>query len=688
MFNLIANTLALSTISPAETGIIITLVVIILIAAVAYVYNYRCQLRVFFYMDTQGSVYNSKGLEIYLKHRRRRLKKVSLVVVDLKNIEFLYQNYSRKNFLVTSICDILLKGMTNVETLARVEFGKYICVYSEKSKSEIRDNCQELCKRFNDHIFEDYGKFNFDIDFAVYEDPDLRNPKAAIAEALAILRFSNVREGNIRYYSEEVDKSVKNLERINELKQAALDNKQFVSYIQPKVDFRTGRVVGGEILVRWIDENHNILFSPAEFIPLFEENGFIKEIDLLMFKNACELSRLMVGRGYNDIVISVNISKVLFNQSNFVEIITKICNEVGASPRNIELEITETTIMKDFQFISNCIMDLRGKGFKVAMDDFGQEYSSLSSLSNNPFDTIKLDQIFFKNRLSTEKSRYIVKNILDMLAKLKFEIVCEGVEDQATLDVLSQINRDIIIQGFCYSRPIQVNQFEAFASTTFKMDYPEIIDYKEEASKKESEVKSANSEIESLKQQMDEMKELFKKNLEEQRAAAQRQSDDMHRRDYYRGDSYYDPRDREIDELRRELEYARYRGRDSYDENYRRSQEDQKYHDIRREIDELKKTQEAAEKDQLQQKLEAERKERELLLKRIVKLETLKKLKEKKKATINQKEDSLIEANKEESELEEIVDEIDNAILQEEIDDVSLEEIDAIADMDEEDKNE
>lgn len=621
MTKLYAINIALGTVSPAEIGIVVTTVAIILIGIALYVYNYRAQLKVFFYMDTQGSVYNSKGLEIYLKRNKRRLKSPTIVVVNLKNIDFLYQNYQKKTYLVTSICDTLLKGMTKIETVARIELGKYICIYSSKERQEIKDNCLKLQEKLNDFDFDNYGKFNFDIEFAIYENPDLSNPKNIISKSLAVLQFSTIREGNIKYYSNEVDLSVKRLETINETKNSALEKKQFVSYIQPKVDFRTGKVIGGEILARWIDENHNILYNPKDFIPLFEQNGFIKELDLLMFKNACILVQTMVNRGFPDIVISVNISKVLFTQTDFVDMITKVCFENGASPKNIEIEITETTIMKDFQHISNCIMELRSKGFKVAMDDFGEEYSSLGSLANNPFDTIKVDQIFFKNKLSTEKSRYIVKNLLDMLTKLKINIVCEGVEDQTTLDILSQINRDIVIQGYCYSMPITINQFEAFAATTFKMDYPEIIDYKQEAMNKESEVKSANSEIEMLKQQMIEMKEMFTKNLEEQRAVKEqqevlelrRQLDEYRRRD----SAYYDPRDREIEELRRELEYQKHR-RSYYHE------EDDKYDDMRREIDELKKSRENSQKNDLEEKLESERKEREILLKRLERLEAAK----------------------------------------------------------------
>lgn len=588
----------ISTISSVEIGIVIAIVVIILIATALYVYNYRCQLRVFLYMDTQGSVYNRKGLEIYLKRNKKKLKTSSLVVINIKNLEHLYQNYPKKNTLITEICDMFLQGMSNVETVARIEFSRFICLFEETDRDKLKEKCISLEEKFNEFEFENYGKFKFEMRFGIYENADLSNPKIAVERTIEILRYSNEKEGNIKYYSDDVDIGISKVELLNKEKNDALGNGSFASYIQPKVDFKTGKIVGGEILVRWLDENNKVKYLPSDFIPTFEQNGFIRDIDILMFKNACTLVNTLVNKGYNDIVISVNISNLLFKQPDFVDNIYNITTELGTNPRNLELEITEKTFMKDFVQSSSIISSLKSKGFNVSMDDFGQEYSSLGSLANNPFDTIKLDQIFFKNRLSTEKSKYIITNIITMLEKLNFKIVCEGVEDDSTLEILSQINRNIIIQGYCYAMPMSLSDFEMFINTVFPMNYAEIVDYKEEVKKKVIEVNTANNEIEVLKQQMVEMKELFQKNLEEQRAAIRNSKDN---RNYY-DDNYYNG-------------YRDYRLNREMDR-----MEDEKY-GIKRELDELRKAKADAEKSALEARLDAERHEREILLKRLEKLE-------------------------------------------------------------------
>ena len=157
-------------------------------------------------------------------------------------------------------------------------------------------------------------------------------------------------------------------------------------------------------------------------------------------------------------------------------------------------------------------------GFHLAMDDFGKEYSSLGSLADNPFDTIKMDMVFFKNGLSTEKEKTIAKNVINLLNKLNVNVVCEGISNKDTLDILATISRDVIIQGYCFSKPIPKNNFEAFLQTVFTLDYPDIPQQKvvvakphggqapaQEAVQAQADV--SPSELELIKMQLDQMRQ-------------------------------------------------------------------------------------------------------------------------------------------------------------------------------------
>lgn len=526
-YSILMNDLnVLSVLTPLEVGILVVLGIIVLIAFLAFRANYRAQMGVSAYIDTETDVYNQNGLGIYLTKRRKKVSNPTLVVVHIKNLGLSYNEYHKKNKLMISLADTLLKGLTKIETLGRIEFDKFAILYENRTKEEIKGQCLDIKERLNDLYFDSYGRYNFVVEFGVYENAPLDKAKETIILASMISQYSSVCDNNIYYYSNDVTEAVELQKTMNELKNSALDEGKFVSYIQPKVSFKTGKVIGGEILVRWVDSNQQPIYYPGQFIPLFESNGFIKEIDLLMLKNACKLAQTLINNGYPDIVISLNFSKIDFTANGFIREALNIISQYSVLPRNIEIEITESAIIDNSQLISNAIMQLRQAGLRISMDDFGKDNSSLGSLSTNPFDTIKIDGIFFKNKLSTEKDKTIIENILNMLSKLKYEIVCECIEDKQTLDVLATINQDFIIQGNYISKPIPLNMFEAFVSSKFEFDYESLedeeeLDEEEEKSTKKSKntKKQSDGEISELRQQIQDMQKI----IEDQRIQAYEQ---------------------------------------------------------------------------------------------------------------------------------------------------------------------
>lgn len=517
--------IVLSALTPLEVSILIVLGIIVLVAFLAFRANYRAQMGVSGYIDTETDVYNQNGLGIYFKKHRKKVSNPTIVVVHIKNLGLLYKEYHNKEKLMMTLADTLLKGLTSVETLGRIEFDKFLIFYDDRTKDDIKKQCAEIKERLSDIYLESYGRYNFVVDFGLYENAPLNKPKQTILLAAMISQYSSISDNDIYYYSNDVSEAVELQQRINELKNSALAEGKFVSYIQPKVSFKTGKVIGGEILTRWVDSNQQPIYYPNQFIPLFESNGFIKEIDLLMLKNACKLAQTLVSNGNNDIIISLNFSKVDFTSSGFIRDVLNIISQYSISPKNIEIEITESAIIDNSQFISNSIMQLRQAGLRISMDDFGKDNSSLGSLSTNPFDTIKIDGIFFKNKLSTEKDKTIIENILNMLSKLKYEIVCECIEDKQTLDVLATINQDFIIQGNYISKPIPLNMFEAFVSSKFEFEYEpldeeEELDEEDKTNKKSKKSKNqSDGEIGELKQQIQDMQKI----IENQRIQAYEQ---------------------------------------------------------------------------------------------------------------------------------------------------------------------
>ena len=568
---------------PAQIALTIAMVVFVVIALIAFRINERIQIRVSLLMDAETRTFNRNGFAKYLKKRHKKFSNPSIINVKIVNLAYLYTNYAKKDDMMLLIANTMLKGLSARETLGRVEFNEFLLVLDNLSKDELRDKCKEIGNRLTELYFENYGIYNFKLEFAIYETPNIAEYQATIDKTLAIIPYSDIRQGNIWYYSQVVEDTLTKFKNVNELKQSALEAKQFQAYVQPKVDYKTGEVCGGEILCRWVDENHTVVFYPDDFIPLFERNGFIKKLDFEMFDQACNFAQTLKQKGYN-IILSVNISKINFDSPTFIDDITKIIQKYpGITPSDLEIEITESANMEGSQHLSSLIMSLRQLGYKLAMDDFGKDYSTLGSLVNCPYDAIKMDMFFFRNRLSTEKEKDIAVNVLKLLSKLNVEIVCEGIEDENTINVLGQVTHDFIIQGYYISKPIPIYQFEQFLGTHYDFVYPEIKEFevteannveepKENTEDSETVIpepqvqqpiinvnsKLDNSEITELRRQLEDMRDLMAAN---QRA----QEEEKH--------------NRELEELRREIARLKAEPEDNNDDEISR---------MRKELEELR----------------------------------------------------------------------------------------------------
>ncbi|MDE6407845.1 MAG: EAL domain-containing protein [Anaeroplasmataceae bacterium] len=536
--------------------ILLILIIVLIVAIIAYRFNHRKQTKASQYMDNECMIYNKKGIIKFLSRKGGKFTNPTVVVVEIRNLSYLYINYAKRNKLLYQISDHLTKGLTKRETISRIEFDKFLIVFNDRSKEEVKAQCQIMEKRLDEMTIDGYGMYDFYVYYGIYEQAPLDDPELVYVAA-AITTFSKLIEDNNQYfYTGEVRDILNKFRRMNSEKDVDFEQNRFVPYIQPKVDLSTGKVVGGEILCRWMDDSNGFKFSPADFIPIFEKTGFIRFIDEAMLKAACQFMQTLIQRGRSDLVISVNLSRILFMTPNFENRIMEIVNQYQISPKNIELEISEDTFMDNTQYISGVIMRLRQFGFTLSMDDFGKEHSSMDYISTKPFDVVKLDLLFFKNRLSTEKDLAIVKNMLDMLSKLNYVMVCEGVSDRQTLEALAAIRRDVIVQGYVISQPIPLPQFEAFAGTIFDFKLPPLESEVEEDSDEDADDKDKklngtdtvettvlttpnggtsinisglggttvvpehDKELEEMRRQMDEMRHQFQLTLEEQKRLA------------------------------------------------------------------------------------------------------------------------------------------------------------------------
>lgn len=237
----------------------------------------------------------------------------------------------------------------------------------------------------------------------------------------------------------------------------ALDNHEFVAYYQPQYDHLTGDMVGAEALCRWIKSDGSMV-SPGIFIPIFEKNGFIYNLDKYMWETAFSTIRKWLDDDMDPVPISVNISRVSIMRGDFVEVIEDLRMRYMIPPEYLHFEVTESAYSDSQSMIINRINMIRAMGFKVAMDDFGSGYSSLNTLKDVPIDILKLDMGFLRGS-NVERGERILEDVIRMVSNLNLELVSEGVETREQADFLTALGCNVI-QGYYYARPMPQKEFE------------------------------------------------------------------------------------------------------------------------------------------------------------------------------------------------------------------------------------
>ena len=242
--------------------------------------------------------------------------------------------------------------------------------------------------------------------------------------------------------------------------QSALEQEEFLLYLQPKVNLQTGRIDGAEALVRWQPADRAMIY-PAQFIPLFEENGFCVQLDLYMVERVCKVLRAWMDAGITPVVISVNQTKSLFVKEDYVDRLLAITEKYHISPRYIVLEILEGLAFKHISALTHTIQALNHAGFLVSMDDFGSGYSSLNTLGKLEINELKLDRGFLMDVVNDPDGSQseVLASVLVLAKKLGIKTVAEGVETKESEDVIRSMSCDYG-QGYYYSKPIPVAEFQ------------------------------------------------------------------------------------------------------------------------------------------------------------------------------------------------------------------------------------
>jgi EAL domain-containing protein (putative c-di-GMP-specific phosphodiesterase class I) len=263
-----------------------------------------------------------------------------------------------------------------------------------------------------------------------------------------------------------------------QMRKASIFDELIIHY-QPQVDLKYGSLVGTEALLRWGHPKFGLI-PPGKFIPVAERTGLIRPIGTWVLREVCRQAATWQRAGYPPIMVGVNVSAEQFAEPDFVQTVIKILRENNLEPRWLELELTESLMLSDFEMTARHLSDLKQLGVSIALDDFGVGHAVLSHLQRLPIDNLKIDRSFISDvaLLSDEQSQHsidLIQTILTLARKLRMRTVIEGIETQAQADLARHLNGDWA-QGFWFGRPMPVQQFEQLFQHTLETRHTEPVD--------------------------------------------------------------------------------------------------------------------------------------------------------------------------------------------------------------------
>lgn len=397
-----------------------------------------------------------------IRSAERYKRKLAVLYLDLDGFKHINDSLGHPagDKLLQSVAKRLVDCVRRSDIVSRQGGDEFVVLLSEEEHSE---DAAVVVRRMLQAVGEPHSVDQHDlhvtscVGVSVYPNDGL-DAETLIKNADTAM-YQAKENGNQTYQFFKPAMNVRAVERqgLEEGLGRALERNEFTLHYQPKINLRTGEPNGGEALLRWTHPQRGSV-SPAQFIPVAEDCGLILPIGNWVLREACRQAQVWVNAGLPLGTIAVNISAIQLRNKDFLDGVFEILNDTGLDPRFLELELTETVLMRHAESTVSILEALRARGVQIAIDDFGTGYSSLSYLSKFPIDALKIDQSFIRQITTVPDETIIVKAVIGMSRSLKLRVVAEGVETQEQLAFLQAHECDEA-QGYYFSRPVPSNQF-------------------------------------------------------------------------------------------------------------------------------------------------------------------------------------------------------------------------------------
>lgn len=438
----------------------VILICILVMANIIFLYYNVRRRQELFRLAYKDSITGGDNFSNF-KEKAKKYENTEGYVIALDISEFKLVNNvcgnARGDEVLKVIWDVIMANCNDNEQAARVNADRFVIFWIESSKKTVTYRIEKLINEI-EGISEQLSVPRLYPVIGIravekLDDADKRYGEALRAKALV----KNRRDRHYAFYDEiDYDTIVENKNLENGFEKALAD-KKFEVWYQPKFNSHTGKIVGSEALIRWRADDGSLI-SPGRFIPLFEKNGNIIRLDEYVFREVCRQQKEWQKEGIQILPVSVNISRFSLYYSNVLEKYERIINYYDVDHKYVQIEITESAIIEN-TVIVELIQKFHDAGFDILLDDFGSGYSSLASINQMPFDTIKLDKSLV-DYVGNENGEKLLKFIVQLVQSLGMKITAEGVEYKEQLDFLENLNCDDI-QGFYFSKPLMLADFSA-----------------------------------------------------------------------------------------------------------------------------------------------------------------------------------------------------------------------------------